>query len=558
MRMPTIKQKPRRAQVTSYPAPTGGLISNRNLAVSRGPDVPPGAAVLDDFMPTATGVVLRRGTKRWASLEQDNPIRSLFTYNAGNQNEMFAANAEGIWNITSIPSPYDWGLASSNDEFISPDVGADEAIGETSVYGYDMMTGQGSGDWSVVQFSTSGGTFLVGVNGVDDAFLYDGTSFTTTSISFPSGGSLSTADLSYVWVYKQRIWFIEKDSLNAWYLPVDQIGGELTLWPMGGVFVRGGALLWGHTWSLDAGGSGGLSEQCVFMTTQGEVAAYQGLSPDVDQGWSKVGVYRTGKPMGKHAFINAGGDLVIATTVGFISLAMASQHDYAALGQGAVSYPIEDDWARAIAERGALDWRCEVWADGQMVIVSPPPLPGVVPYVFAANANTGKWARFTGWCVRSMAVFKGGLFYGCGDGAVREAWVGGSDEGEPYVGRVLPLFDDLDAPASLKIAKMARVVVRSAYTAQTQLSGHVNFQPNFPSPPVQTSVPIGTEWDNATWGGSTWNAARNSIVTSDWASVGGAGHDISIGAQITSGQIPPIDAEIVRIDFTYSVGDAAT
>lgn len=559
MRRPTQKQKPRRALVTSWPAPTGGLISNRNLAMARGADMPPGAAVLDDMFPTSTGVVLRRGTKRWASLAQGVPVRSLFTYNSGAQQEMFAANENGIWNITVVPSPYDWALTTGIDEeLIASDETIEQVIGQQSVYGLEALEDQTSDDWVVVQMSTAGGTFLVGVNGSDPAFLYDGTDFTATSIAFPDGSDLTTADLSYVWVYKQRLWFIEKDTMNAWYLPVDQVGGELTLWPMGGVFVRGGSLLWGHTWSLDSGGSGGLSEQCVFMTTEGEVAAYQGLSPDPDQGWEKVGVYRTGSPMGKKGFISAGGDLVIATTVGFISLAMASRHDYAALGQGAVSYPIEDDWNRAIVERGATDWRCEVWADGQMVVVSPPAVPGETPYVFVANSNTGKWARFTGWCVRSMCVFQGNLFYGCTDGAVRQAWVGGNDEGRPYFGRALPLFDDMDAPASLKVAKMARVVTRSLYPIKTQLSGHVNFLPDFPPPPNQTTIDAGNVWDVGVWGEAVWNAGREEVVTGDWVSVGGAGHDISIGAQITSGSIQPVDAEIIRIDMTYSVAEVGT
>lgn len=558
MRQPTAKQKPRRALVTSFPAPTGGLVSNRNLAMARGPDVPPGAAVLENFMPTATGVVLRRGTVRKATLPDNKPVRSIFTYTSGAQKELFAATDDGIWNITTVESPNSWGLVDQDGDYMSPDPAQEQVFGQESVYQLDVLTGQSSGDWSVVQFATAGGEFLVGVNGVDDAFLYDGTDFTSTSITFPAGSSLTTADLSYVWVYKQRIWFIEKDSLNAWYLPVDQVGGELTLWPMGGVFVMGGSLVWGQTWSLDAGGSGGLSEQCVFTTTEGQVAAYQGLSPDVDQGWQKVGVYRIGKPMGKHGFILAGGDIVIATTVGLISLAESSRSDYAALGQGAVSYPIEDEWVRMVRERGQQDWRCEVWADGQMVVISPPHSGDADPFVFVVNANTGKWAKFTGWSVRSMAVFQDGLYYGRGDGAVCQAWVGGTDEGLPYVGRMLPLFDDLDAPASLKVAKMARVITRSRHPARGQLSGHVNYRVNFPAAPNPHAVVSGNEWDTGTWGSSIWDATGAEIVSSDWVSVSGAGHDLAIGAQFTSGSIVPLDVELVRIDLTYSLAEIGT
>lgn len=558
MRMPTRKQKPRKAQVASLPAPTGGLISNRNLAIARSADAPPGAAVLENYFPTATGCILRRGSKRWASVVQDAPVKAIFSYLSGAQREMFAATEYGIWNITTVASPYSFAITSDGEDYIAADVPGEVVFGVDGLEGLDVLTGTTSGDWVVVQFATAGGEFLVGVNGADNAFLYDGTTFDDTAITFPAESSLTTADLAYVWVYKQRLYFIEKDSLNAWYLPVDQVGGELTLLPLGGVFVRGGVLTWGQSWSLDNGGSGGLSEQCVFTTTEGEVAAYQGLSPDVDQGWTKVGVYRIGRPMGKKAFIRAGGDIVIATTVGFISLASASRQDYAALGQNAVSYPIEDDWARAVQTRGQDDWRCQVWADGQMVLVSPPTPESRSPVVFVSNANTGRWCTFTGWDATAFEVFNGGLFFGGTDGAVRQGGVGGSDEGMPYVGRVLPLFDDMGAAPNLKVMKMAQAVVRSAYDVKTQLSGHVNYKVNFPAPPSQGTIPTGNEWDNGVWGTSTWDAERGDIIAGDWVSVGGAGHDVSVGLQITSGAVVPIDAELVRINVTYTLGEVGT
>lgn len=346
--------------------------------------------------------------------------------------------------------------------------------------------------------------------------------------------------------------------MDAWYLPVDSIGGELTKFPLSGVFPRGGVLLWGQAWSLDNSGSGGLSEQCVFTTTEGEVAAYQGLSPDPDQGWTKVGAYRIGRPMGKKGFIRAGGDLVIATTVGFISLAQASRKDYAALGQGAVSYAIEDDWAIAQQQRGQTNWRCQVWAEGQMTLIAPPTPASRNPIVYVANTNTGKWCTFTGWDITAMVQFNGGIYFGSSDGAVRQGWVTGSDEGAPYVCKSLPLFDGLDVPASVKVLKMGRAVTRASYEAKLQLSGHSNFKVGFPAPPSQQTIPTGNEWDNGVWGESVWDAERGSIVAGDWVSLGNLGHDVSVGAQVTSGALVPIDVELIRVDVTYGVGDAGT
>ena len=558
MRTPTQKQRPRKVQVDSFPAPTGGKVSNRNLAISRSPDQPPGAAILENWFPTATGIVMRRGTRKWATLVDDSPIRSLFTYSAGGGHEFFSATDTAIYDITISESSVGYVVATGDDDYVSPDPVAEQVIGEANLGAAAGIGVQTGGEWVTVQFATAGGEFLIGVNGTDPAFVYNGTVFAATSITFPLGSTLTTADLSYVWVYKQRIWFIEKNSLNAWYLPVDSIGGELTLWPMGGIFVRGGTLLWGQAWSLEAGGAGGLSEQCVFTTTEGEVAAYQGLSPDPDQGWSKVGVYRIGTPLGKQAFIRAGGDLVIATSVGFISLASASSKDYAALGQGAVSYPIEADWTLAVQERGQIDWRCQVWADGRMALIAPPVPESKSPVIFVVNTNTGKWAEFTGWNVTALAEFNGGLFFGSSNGSVMQAWVGGSDDGLPYVCRALPLFSDMGTPASLKIAKMARAVILSARTLVSRVSCSVNFRPGFPPPPSAAVFPSGNEWDNGIWGQSVWDASVADVVVGDWVSVGGSGHDLSVGIQITSNSTVPIDAELVRMDVTYTMGDVGT
>lgn len=532
MRVPTQKRKPRRSQLASFPAPTGGKVSNRNLALARDPNQPPGAAVLDDFFPTATGVVLRRGIIRRASIVADDPVLSIFTYISGAVQKLFAAVSTGIRDITTVVTP---------DVFAGPDV----------------LTGQTSGNWNVVQFATAGGQFLIGVNGTDPAFVYDGATFAATSITVPFGSGLDTSDLSYVWVYKQRLYFLQKNSMNVWYLPVDSIGGALTLLPLGGVFVRGGTLTWGQSWSLDSGGSGGLSEQCVFVTTEGEVAAYQGLFPG-DASWAKVSSYRIGRPMGDKAFMRAGGDIVIATTVGFVSLAAASRLDYAALGQNAVSYPIEDDWADAVQTRGQTDWRVEVWPDQQMAMISPPPIVGQVPILFVVNVNTGKWCVFNNWDVRSLGLFMGAMYFGSANGTVRQAMVSGTDEGAPFTGQIVPLFEDLGQPGSLKIAKMARAIIRALFEANPRLSGQSNYVVSLPPPPSLGTPPTGSEWGVGLWGEALWGASRTAIVTGDWVPVGAYGHDISIGVQVTSGAVSPVDAELVRVDVLFDIGEQGT
>lgn len=521
MRQPARGQKPRKAKPVSFPAPTAGWIANRALAVGRDPKLPPGAAVLDNWFPTSTGITLRRGRDFRYSIGSA-PVLSMFNYLNGNDAKLFSSINGPIYDISSDPAVL-------------------------------VRPGGTNGDWRVAQFSTAGGTFLIGVNGTDTAWLYNGSTFAATTITFPGGSPLTTANLSYVWSYGKRLWFIEKDTLNVWYLPVDSIGGALTLLPLGGIFTLGGALVWGSPWSLSSGGQGGLSEQIVFTTSEGEVLAYQGTDPADANNFARVGLYRIGEPMGAKGFVRAGGDLLIATSVGMVSLASAAAKDFAALGAAASSYPIEEAWTAAVMQRGMLDWRCLVWPEGKMLLVSPPSPAEAAPDAFVANVNLGSWCRFTNWDITSMAVHNGQLHMGTSTGQIWLGNVTGQDGDTPYTGVCIPLFEDMGAPANRKIAKNGRVIKRSKYSTKEKLTASFNF--NMTPPPAPNAVidDAGGLWGTGIWGESIWGTDAGSIVTTDWRSLGGSGQDMSVCLQITSGAIYPLDVEIVRIDATIDV-----
>lgn len=624
MRGPAKGMKPRTTTLASFPVPTMGLISNANLAT------PPqgGAEVLTNWFPTTNSIRLRRGMRRWASMSEGSPVKALFTYTSGLQQQLFAANDDGIFNVTNVPEPYSMMIGAG---FLDDVLGTenDDILGVSSTDGLGVLSGTASGDWVTLQFSTAGGTFLIGVNGVDDGFIYDGVDFwpyvsggvsslgvsgatgdfqpgdevlgdvsgatgvvvkeasgflylKTISGTFQVGelveGAISgTAQVdqlpvqiapgidgiastrfSYVWSYKNRVWFIERDTLNVWYLPVDQIGGTANVFPLGGIFPRGGSLLWGQSWSLDSSGDGGLSAQNVFVTTEGEVASYQGLSPESADSWSIVGVYQIGTPLGKKAWIRAGGDLIIATTLGMIPLGRAISTDYAGLGLIAISNPIADQWKEAVEIRGTENWVCHLWGEGQMMLVSPPVPADAAPMVMVANSDSGAWCIFDAWQPTAMATFRGGLFMGSTRGRVQQGWVGGEDEGMTYTGVAVPLFNDLGAPGQLKIAKVARAVMRSAYAVRDSLAALFDWRQSIPPAPSAAVVPAASVWDGGIWDSSLWNAERNAIITDGWHSVGGSGYASSVVLQITSGAPVPLDVEVVRFDYSYVNADIIT
>lgn len=627
------RPKPIKSQLKEWPAPTVGWIANRALATPNSLEGP-GAAILDNFFPKATTVALRRGKQRYATLEDTSlDVTALFSYKNGNNRHLFAANATTIYDITSVPFPVDAEIVTEDDDLIVTDMG--DWFGWSSTDGLAVSSGYTGGDWIVTQFATTGGVYLIGVNGENTGFIYDGTTFfpnadggawllsydaltapftlgdtvtggtsgatgvilaihettattgylilgslatppfvdnelitdvgggsadtvgaevvLTLGITFGTSG-LTTADMSFVWVYKSRLWFVQKDSLSVWYLDADSIGGDATEFPMGGIFTDGGSLMFGQAWSLDSSGDAGLSQQCVFVSDQGQVAVYQGDDPSTASTWQNVGVYRIGIPLGKRAFLRGGGDLAICTSVGLVPLSKAISLDVTALNVATVSYNISDAWKDANDFRGRENWQAILWPEEKMSLISPPRLSGSnFPVIFIANTETGAWCRYTGWEAFSFEVFEGQLYFGSSLGQIFQANVAGNDDGLPYTGAVLPLFDDLGAPASIKVMKVGRPRTRATARLRDSMAINVNFDMSVNTPPDASPVGGTNLWGSGIWGTSVWSSATPTLQQMDWRSMAGIGYTVSPLYQVTSGSIGPLDVELIAMELTYTV-----
>jgi len=561
MRQPAARIKPRTASLQTFPAPIGGWIKNQSLLApnARRPDGTKvnGAFVLENMFPEATTVRMRAGSDLYATVgDGSEDVVSFLTYVNGNNRSLFASTETAVYDVTSPVIAFN--LVDHSGNFLTTDTGDHLILFPDSEIA-PVVDSLGGGFWVGVQFADADGDiYLRAVNGIDTPIIYDGATWgTTPAITFPVGAGVTANDLSYVWVYKQRLFFIQKDSLDAWYLPVNALGGELKKLPMGGVFARGGSLMFGETWSLESG-AGGLSEQCVFITTEGEVAVYQGADPDDADTWSKVGVYRIGKPLGPQAHIRAGGDLVISTDVGFVPLSTAVQRDFAALSPAAVSYNIEVAWNEAVANRSLSDWHCEVWPTKQMVLIALPTPIGTQAQMLVANSRTGAWGLYTGWDGRCVQLFGDRLFFGSANGKVIEAEITGLDQGNVYTSVCVPLFDPLKSPASMKTGLLVRATVLSSQRVTPQVSLQNDFVVSLPAPPDSIAVVGSNLWGVGIWGQSVWSAQVAKLTFQEWQSAPGSGYALAPAMQVTSGSLSPPDVELVSIDLTFELADIVT
>lgn len=501
-----------KSQTVTFSSPKSGWIKNATLTN------PPADAAeqLDNIFPTAQGARLRKGRSKHATI--GDAVKSMFVWSGSGTDKMFAASATDIYEITSPADP---------DVSPSADVSS--------------LT---NGDWSVAAFSNSGGEYIHLANGADSVQQYDGTTWSVPAIT-----GVTSSDLSQVWAFKNRLWYIEEDTLSAWYLATNAISGAATEFPLTGIFQLGGSLLFGATWSLDSGE--GLDDVIIFVTTEGEIAVYTGTDPGTD--FSLQGVYRIGVPLNKNAFFKAGGDLAILTEDGIIPVSEALRKDRAALQAVAITYPIEDAWKDAITNRtSSFTHSVSLWHSQSMLLIGTNARTSSMSVSFVANARTGAWCRFTGWDVQASTIFNDLLYFGQADNTIWKAEDTGSDQTAEYAGVWVPKFQE---SATQKFANYARFRGRASGTYTLGLACFSDYSL---AGSIASTAPSSEEtsslWGTALWGGGTWGTSDTRIAVTEWQSVAAEGAALAPGVRIPSNRATEPNLECIALDLMFNEG----
>ena len=343
----------------------------------------------------------------------------------------------------------------------------------------------------------------------------------------------------------------ETGTLRAWYLGLAAIGGPAVLFDLGGIFRLGGSLIAGATWAIDA--NSGIYESCVFITSEGEVAVYDGAYPG-DPAWALKGVYKVSRPLGKRCLMKAGGDLAILTEDGIVPMSKVQTLDQIALQNTAITLPIAPAWRNAVlARKGMTGWQIVLWPLESMGIVNLPKTDQSDKTQFIVNARTGAWARYLGWDAICFAVFNNNLYYGTSDGRVMQAEIGSSDNGLPYTWTMFPSFSDLGSQATRKQIRMARPLFQSNYSILPQITIKVDFDTDIPPYPSNVAALSGPQWGTAVWGIDTWPYPLT--TQTNWISAPGFGTVVSPVMQGTFNGSADADIRISAIELLFENGN---
>lgn len=521
-----IRQKSTHKKINRLPvstptfiqAPTKGWYVGANLA-----DAPAGTCyILDNAFPQLDYVRMRRGALSYATgMGGSNSITSLIPYIGATSQKLFAFTNGNIYDVSS-----------------------GGAVGAAAVSGLNT-----SAYLEYVQFTGTGGTYLIVVNGQDAARNFDGTTWATTPAITGLGNPLAQ-----IWPFKNRLYGVERDTLNAWYLPLDSIGGAATKFPLTSIFRFGGSLLCGASWSISA--SSGIYETCIFITTEGEVAVYDGAYPG-DTAWTLKGLYKISKPLGRRCLFRAGGDIAVMTEDGIVPLSQATQLDQIALQNKAVTAPIAPAWRQAVIDRKGLSgWQFIAWPLESMGIVNLPKTSASDNTQFIANARTGAWARYLGWDANCFAVYNNNLYYGTSDGRVMQAETGGQDDGKNYTLTIFPSYTSFKNPASRKQVRMVRPRMQASFPIIPQVTVKVDYDTTKPLAPTSNlATPTGSLWDSAIWDSSVWPADLSD--QSMWvATPGGLGTVVSPVIQLTLSVAATPDIRLTATELIYESANA--
>lgn len=518
MRVPAVNAaQAQRARTVSIPAPIGGWNAKDSIA-----NMPAGdAVILTNWFPTPSSVMLRNGSVTWAS-GLGNQVNSLMEYNpTSGAGKLFAAAGGAVFDVTS-----------------------------PGAVGAPAITGLSSSQWKHVNFATAAGPLLGAVNGIDGYYLYNGASWQkVTSSSTPvSITGVDPTTLSDINVYAERVWFIQKGSLNAFYLPVSSAGGAAQAFPLQQIFRRGGSLVAIGVWTVDGGY--GMQDYICFVTTEGEIAVYGGTDPSQSTTFQRVGVYQVGVPMGNRCFCKYGGDLLYIGKDGLgpMSRLLASSRVNTQVN---LSYKIQN----------AISQATTTYADnfGWQVILHPAqnalhlnvPIALGQQQQYVMNTITGSWCNFTGWAANCWARFNDVLYYG-GNGAVVRAWTANfDDDGQQINGEALPAFDYCGTQ-QLKQWTMVRPVLQATGTPGVLIGLNVDFDTTPPTGLPSFSPPGGAKWDdpNSVWDGVLWGQGVQTLK--NWQHVSGVGYAAAMHMKVSA-----LDMSVSWVSTDYAMMDGA-
>lgn len=503
-RRPTTRQQV--STSFSIPAPVGGWNAKDNIASMPVTD----AIILDNYLPKTDKISSRTGFTSFSTGFSGN-VESLLDWNGTSTSKFFAASSGNIYDISS-----------------------------GGAIGAPVVTALTNNRWQHVNFGNlAGSNFLVICNGFDAVRNFDGTTWTTPVIT-----GVSSSALINVNVFKQRLFFVEKNTLACWYLPLNSIAGAATKLDFSGLASKGGNLVAMATWTID-GGVGGTDDLAVFITSKGQAIIYRGTDP-TSSSWSIVGIFDIAPPIGFRCYVRYGSDLYLILTDGFYSANNVLRSN---LGDSsiALSDKIRGAYVASSKSYSSLfGWEARYYPAGQYLLVNIP-TSTTQSQQYVVNVINKSWCRFTGQNALCWGLYDERLYFGS-SGVVFRADSGLSDNNAAIPCLAKQAFSYFNVTGRQKQFKMYRPIIESDATVNISSVIDVDYQDSFLDVGTSSFVVNLPSWDTTSWDEAFWGGT---VVQFRWINTGKIGYScaLKIGANVKD-----YSFSWIATDYLYEAG----
>jgi hypothetical protein len=526
---PGLKQK-------LVPAPMGGLNAVSSLAAMPEND----AVLLENMVGGDMGLRSRLGyyevglgLLQGASVLTQDRIRSLVGFNAAipsADSKLFAMNKYGIYEVAG-------GATVGLPKIAFPDTTGDAGVG----------TGT-----TVV---TSAGHFLAYTDEKNGYYLYKSGTWYKVVLD-PAAGTykligFDPANAVFCTVWKHRIFLVEKNSANAWFLDLDAIAGTATRLSFAGKFLRGGYLVGLWSWTFDGGA--GPDDYLVALSSAGDVVIYQGTDPTIPGAFNLKGVYYIGQPpSGRKVATDTGGDLLLLGSNGAVPLSKlvlgSVQGDTASFPTHKITPLI----ARLISNYGLYEgWALKLHPVDNLLMISIPEdssNPGTGQ--LALSIATKGWSTLAGLPICCMESYQGKLYFGTLDGRIcaNDGYVDAVTIAAPAVYQNID-FAGITAFSKYGSLRQKRVqFLRCNFTSDGTppnyaAAARYRFDTSQPAGGVAVSKLAGALWDVAKWDVDVWPSTQD--FASEQRVVGSTG----IGPEVAIAFSGKAASRVVLIGF---------
>lgn len=492
----------------TIPASYGGL----NLIDAIDSMPPQDAQELLNIYPTGLTTALRGGYSSFVTLTGSSPVRSLYGFTLADGNERL--------------------VAATNNKFY--EISSGSAIDITGA------TTPTLNDWSATIFAHR--LFLA--NGTNTVQVYDGVSVTDSTFT-----GVTLADLINVDSYKERLYFVQKNTASFWYGGVKAVGASaLTEYDLKYFFKKGGYLLFSGSWTNQLANTS--TDLFMAVSSEGEVLFYSGLSP-ADTAWSLVAKFElAGKPLGYRAFVRVDNDIWIITDRGIIPVSLLfSGQTTVATNQ--VSRKI-NPYISQQASSFSFDhrWTGIAWSQGRRVFINVPTATDD-NNLAVCNLDTGAWTIYDYTDVgaaTSIAVFESNFYIGGNTGIVSHAESGYSDNNQPiyFINRLA--YNFFGSRGNFKAFKDVRPLIKAKRGVALGVAVDTDFKQstsidNITSDVGSTSTPWGSPW------GSPWGTPVSYLY--DRHTLRGQGH---CGAIRIQGSVSDTPLEFSAFEVRFELG----